>query len=64
MKKALQFWLHSQTEPGMIAQQEQRLLRSLDEAMRDLDAPKDVSLEESRWTDCATGDGARGEPEL
>ena len=46
--KALQLWLDSQAEPEMTAQEEQRLLRSLDEAVRDIDAGKGVSLEEVR----------------
>ncbi len=47
-KKALQLWLNSQTELEMTAQEEQRLLRSLDEAMRDIDAGKGVSMDEAR----------------
>ena len=47
-KKALQLWLNSQAEPEMTAQEEQRLLRSLDEAMRDIDAGKGVSINEVR----------------
>jgi hypothetical protein len=47
-KKALQLWLNSQAEPEMSAQEEQRLLRSLDEAMRDIDAGKGVSMDEAR----------------
>ena len=47
-KKALQLWLNSQAEPEMTAQEEQRLLRSLDEAMRDIDAGKGVSMDEVR----------------
>jgi hypothetical protein len=47
-KKALQLWLNSQAEPEMTAQEEQRLLRSLDEAMRDVDAGKGVSIDEAR----------------
>ncbi len=47
-KKALQLWLNSQTEPEMTAQEDQRLLRSLNEAMRDIDAGKGVSLDEVR----------------
>lgn len=47
-KKALQLWLNSQAEPEMTAQEEQRLLRSLDEAMRDIDAGKSVSMDEVR----------------
>ena len=47
-RKALQMWLNSQTEPEMTAQEEQRLLRSLDEATRDIDASKGVSIDEAR----------------
>ena len=47
-KKALQLWLNSQAEPEMTAQEEQRLLRSLDEAVRDIDAGKGVSMDEVR----------------
>jgi len=47
-KKALQLWLNSQAEPEMSIQEEERLLRSLDEAMRDTDAGKGVSLDEAR----------------
>lgn len=47
-KKALQMWLNSQAEPEMTAQGEQRLLRSLDEAMRDIDAGKGVSIDDVR----------------
>ena len=47
-KKALQMWLNSQAEPEMTAQEEQRLLRSLDEAMRDIDAGKGVPMDEVR----------------
>lgn len=47
-KKALQLWLNSQAEPEMTAQEEARLLRSLDEAMRDIDAGKGVSIDEVR----------------
>ena len=47
-KKALQLWLNSQAEPEMTAQEEQRLLRSLDEAMRDIDAGKGVPIDEVR----------------
>ena len=47
-KKALQLWLNSQTEPEMTAQEEQHLLCSLDEAARDIDAGKGVSMEEVR----------------
>ena len=47
-RKALQLWLNSQTEPELTALEEQRLLRSLDEAVRDLDAGKGVPLDEVR----------------
>ena len=47
-KKALQLWLNSQAEPEMTPQEEQCLLRSLDEAMRDIDAGKGVSIDEVR----------------
>ena len=47
-KKALRVWLDSQSEPEMSAQEEERLLRSLDEAMRDVDAGKGVSMDEAR----------------
>ena len=47
-RKALQIWLNSQAEPEMTAQEEEHLLRSLDEAMRDIDAGKSASMEEVR----------------
>ena len=47
-RKALQVWLNSQTEPEMTPQEEQRLLRSLDEAMGDIGAGKGVSIDEVR----------------
>ncbi len=47
-RKALQLWLDSQAEPELTAQEEQRLLRSLDEAMRDIDAGKGISMDEVR----------------
>ena len=47
-KKVLQVWLNSQAEPEMIAQEEERLLHSLDEAIRDIDAGKGVSMDEVR----------------
>ena len=43
-KMALSLWLNSQTAPAMTAQEEQQLLRSLDEAIRDVDAGKGVTL--------------------
>lgn len=45
-KKALQLWLNSQAEPEMTTEEEQRLLNSLDEAVRDIDAGKGVSMDE------------------
>jgi len=47
-RKALQIWLNSQAEPEMSAQEEEHLLRSLDEAMRDIDAGKGASMKEVR----------------
>ena len=47
-RKALQMWLNSQSEPEMTAQEEQSLLRSLDEAAHDIDAGKGVSVDEAR----------------
>ena len=47
-KKVLQIWLNSQAEPIMTAQEEERLLRSLNEAIRDIDAGKGVSMDEVR----------------
>lgn len=47
-RHALQLWLNSQTETELTTQEEQRLLRSLDEAMRDVDAGKGVSIDEVR----------------
>ena len=47
-KKALSLWLDSQIAPDMTNQEEQQLLRSLDEAIRDLDAGKGMSIEDAR----------------
>jgi hypothetical protein len=47
-RKALQLWLDSQADPEMTAQEEKQLLRSLDEAVRDIDAGKGVPLDEVR----------------
>ena len=47
-RKALQLWLNSQSEPLLSAQEEQRLLCSLDEALRDIDAGKGLPLGEVR----------------
>ena len=47
-RKALQHWLNSQAEPELTTQEEERLLRSLDEAIRDIDAGKGISMDEVR----------------
>ena len=47
-KKTLLLWLNSQTAPELSADDEQRLLRSLDEAIRDLNAGKGVPIEGAR----------------
>ena len=47
-RKALQLWLNSQSEPELTAQEERRLLRSLDEAVRDIDAGKGVAINDVR----------------
>lgn len=47
-KKALSVWLNSQTEPEVSTQEEQQLLRSLDEAVRDIDAGKGVPINDVR----------------
>jgi predicted transcriptional regulator len=47
-RKALQVWLNSQGDAGLSALEEQRLLRSLDEAVRDIDAGKGVPINEVR----------------
>ena len=47
-RKALQLWLNSQGESALSAQEEQRLLRSLDEAVRDIDAGKGVAINDVR----------------
>ena len=44
----MELWLNSQAEPEMTAQEEERLWHSLDEAMRDIDAGKGVSIDEVR----------------
>ena len=45
-RKALQVWLDSQADPEMSAEEEARLLRSLNEAIRDIDADKGVVIDE------------------
>ena len=47
-KKALSLWLNSQTAAEPSAEDEQVLLRSFDEAIRDLDAGKGVPIEDVR----------------
>ncbi len=47
-RKALQVWLNSQAEPEMSAREEEHLLRSLDAAVRDIDAGKGMSIDEVR----------------
>jgi hypothetical protein len=47
-KKALSLWLNSQTDPNLSAEEEERLLQSLEEAIRDVDAGKGVPMEDVR----------------
>ena len=47
-REALQLWLNSQSEPVLTALEEQRRLRSLDEAVRDIDAGKGVAIDDVR----------------
>ena len=47
-KNALSLWLNSQTGEQLDPRDEEHLLRSLDEAIRDLDAGKGVPIEEVR----------------
>ena len=47
-RKALQLWLNSLIEPELTAQEERRLLHSLDEALRDIEAGKGVPLNDVR----------------
>lgn len=47
-KKTLSLWLNSQRKPEMSRLEEQRLLRSLDESIRDVDAGKGVPIEDVR----------------
>jgi hypothetical protein len=47
-RKALQIWLNSQADPEMSAEEEARLLRSLDDAIRDIDAGKGLTIDEVR----------------
>ena len=43
-KNALSLWLNSQAAPALSALEEQQLLRSLDDAIRDVAAGRGVSL--------------------
>jgi hypothetical protein len=45
-KKALSVWLNSQTAPEMSVEEEEALLRSLGEALRDVNNGQDVSIED------------------
>lgn len=47
-RKALAAWFDSQSAPAMSAADEQRLLQSLDEAMRDVEAGKALPVEDVR----------------
>ncbi len=47
-RKALQLWLNSQPEPELPAEEERRLLRSLDEALGDVDAGNGTPLNDVR----------------
>jgi len=47
-RKALQLWLNSQSEPELTVQEEEHLLRSLDDAIRDTDGGRSASIDEIR----------------
>jgi hypothetical protein len=47
-RQVLQLWLNSQSEPQLTASEEARLLRSLDDAARDIDAGKGVPINDVR----------------
>jgi hypothetical protein len=47
-RQALSAWLASQNPPTLAPHDESRLLKSLDQAMRDLDAGKGTSLDGAR----------------
>ena len=47
-KRALLTWLVSEDQPEIGSEEEQKLLRSLDEAARDIDAGKGVSIDDVR----------------
>jgi len=45
-RKALQLWLNSMVETDLSVPEEERLLRSLDEAVREIDAGKGTAIGE------------------
>jgi hypothetical protein len=47
-KKALSLWLNSQAESEISPREEQQLLHSLDEAIRDIDSGKGVPIDDVR----------------
>jgi hypothetical protein len=47
-RKALLTWLASTDEPEISAEDEQQLLHSLDEAIRDIDARKGIPIKDVR----------------
>lgn len=47
-RKALRTWLESEDEPQFTPEEEQKLLRSLDEAARDIDAGKGIPIDDVR----------------
>lgn len=47
-RKALQLWLNSMVEADLSVQEEEGLLRSLDDAARDVDAGKGIAIDEVR----------------
>ena len=46
-KAALSLWLNSQAVPAINALEEQQLLRSLDDAIREVDAGRGVSIQDA-----------------
>jgi hypothetical protein len=49
-REALAVWLASQTLPVLDPEEERKLLRSLDQAISDVDSGKGVDLDEARKT--------------
>jgi len=47
-KKALALWLNSKIEPDLTRDEEEQLMRSLDEAVAAIDAGKGVPIDEVR----------------